>query len=243
MPRVLQAEVYENSMQLLHGFQRGHNDAQDTSMRRIEFLEKELDQAKAEVARGDEVRRELREKQAECKELAEALEELEAQQGAEIQRAVEAARKEWQAEVAHRERGDETTPVGDPRAEAPTGALPGASVRRQSPGANGAGGEGNPVGDGDNDREKEAASRVVGGLSGKEGDGVEAPADAQERGLGEGGQEASWGQQVEDLQVQLDGVCEERDLLQHRCCDAEEKNKRLERELHRMMDMQVCARM
>ena len=103
-------------------------------MRRIEFLEKELDQAKAEVARGDEVRRELREKQAECKELAEALEELEAQQGAEIQRAVEAARKEWQAEVAHRERGDKTTPVGDPRAEAPTGALPGASVRRQSPG-------------------------------------------------------------------------------------------------------------
>jgi len=40
----IKAEVYENSMQLLHGFQRGHNDAQDTTMRRIEFLEKELDQ-------------------------------------------------------------------------------------------------------------------------------------------------------------------------------------------------------
>ena len=225
MPRVLQAEVYENSMQLLHGFQRGHNDAQDTSMRRIEFLEKELDQAKTEAATSDEVRRELREKQAECKELAEALEELEAQQGAEIQRAVEAARREWQSRVSHREIGDEETPAGVPMGG------PGASSLRPSLGANGAGDEGNPVGDGDSDREKEAASRVVGGLSGKEGDGV-----------GEG-LEASCGQEAEDLRVQLDGVCEERDLLQHRCCDAEEKNKRLERELHRMMDMQVCARM
>ena len=96
---MLQAEVYENSMQLLHGFQRGHVDAQETSMRRIEFLEKELDQAKSDLANSAGLRQELLEKQAECRELTEALEELEAQQSADTQRAVEAASREWQARL------------------------------------------------------------------------------------------------------------------------------------------------
>jgi hypothetical protein len=37
---------------------------------------------------------------------------------------------------------------------------------------------------------------------------------------------------------QLDVTSEDRDQLQHRCCDAEEKNRRLERELNKMTDLQ-----
>ena len=75
----MKGDVVENSMQLLHGFQRSHIDAQDMSTRRIAFLETELDQANKELARFSDVRRELLKKQAECKELSEALEELELQ--------------------------------------------------------------------------------------------------------------------------------------------------------------------
>lgn len=216
-----QAEIYESSMQLLHGFQRGQIDAQDTSMRRIEFLEKELDQAKSDLASSDRVRRELLEKQAECKELTEALEELEAQQSAEIQRAVESARREWQSHGEQEQGSDMLASQSLNK----FGLRPGVGV-------NGFGGEVNPVGDSDSDRERETGSGAVAGVSNQvDGEGAQAGAVA-------GLMEASRGQEVEDLQMQLDAVCEERDQLQHRCCDADEKNKRLERELHRMMDMQ-----
>ena len=130
-------------MQLLHGFQRGHIDAQETSMRRIEFLEKELDQAKSDLASSAGLRQELHEKQGECRELTEALEELEAQQSAETQRAVEAAAREWQARLVAV--GDEGRGSGVPGK--------GGEIMSSSDGraslvwVTGVGGEGIPIGD------------------------------------------------------------------------------------------------
>jgi len=75
----MKGDVVENSMQLLHVFQHSHSEAHEMATRRIAFLETELDQAKKELAHFPDVRRELLRKQVECKELSEALEELELQ--------------------------------------------------------------------------------------------------------------------------------------------------------------------
>ena len=150
-------------------------------MRRIEFLERELDAAKAGTASADALRSELKQREDECRELHEAIEELETGLKNEVQRAVGVARLEWQLCYL----GD-----GDGGDTATTACAP-SDLELASPG-----GEGNPVGDSDSEREREVSRE------------------------------------------QLEILSEERDLLQHRCCDAEEKNRRLERELHRIMDIQ-----
>jgi chromosome segregation ATPase len=75
----IKAEVFENSVQLLQGHQRAH----DQSMQRITHLERELEQVNAGSANVEDLRRRLEERQIECTELQQALEELELQQIAE----------------------------------------------------------------------------------------------------------------------------------------------------------------
>eukprot|EP00960_Hanusia_phi_P034094 750849-Hanusia_phi.AAC.2 len=87
----MKAEIYENSMSLMREVQKGHNDSQEISARRIAFLERELDAARSECASMDHLSRELEMKRNECNELQEALEELENEKGLEIAAAVEQA--------------------------------------------------------------------------------------------------------------------------------------------------------
>jgi hypothetical protein len=206
----IKAEVYENSMQLLHGFQRSHNEAQEQSMRRIAHLEKELDQVKADSANVEDVRRALEERQDECKELTEALEELELQQSAEREererergRAIEAAR--LNARIECQQQFDLILA---------NKALEVARAHQH---------ESRAV-----ESESEHTSRAV-------------ESESEHTGAGDGPARARGGQEVEDtqeIQEHLDKVCEERDQLQHRCCDAEERNRRLEAELQKMMELQ-----
>ena len=161
----MRAEVYENSMGLIHQLQSGHKEALDASNQRISFLEKELEIARAEAGEGGGVE-EIARLRAEVEELTQAIEELE---------------REKDHEVAAARR------VGVPK----------------------------------------GAGAALGSSSGG--------ADAAKLAKMEA-EIASLKERLREAVADREGAEEERERLQHRLCDAEERNTRLASEVKRMGD-------
>ena len=168
-------------------------------MRRIEFLERELDQAKTDMDEIETLRSDLKQREDECKELQEALEELEGQQQTEVRRAIESARREWQEEICQVAMKNDRNTLQSPGADDSKASSADVAIGKlKCSGAefDGAGGEGNPVGtiESDSRRERECSGRAV-----------EHRDDALE---------SSQAHELENMKEQLDLVSEERNQLQ-----------------------------
>ncbi|EKX42002.1 hypothetical protein GUITHDRAFT_111856 [Guillardia theta CCMP2712] len=184
----MKAEIYENSMSLMREVQKGHNDSQEISARRIAFLERELDAARSDCSNMEMLSRELETKKNECNELQEALEELENEKRVEIAAAVEQACADLRRSL---------------------------QVADESHGSH--------------EQADKQDTKVDGSLE-------ENMADYHLNQTTQGNKYTD--EEFEAMNAQLERVSEDKESLQHRLCDAEEKNKRLERELHRMSDIQ-----
>ena len=76
---VQKSELYEDAMRIMHTMRVQHNDMVKAQMERICFLESEVEPARKEAQRCRELDEELVQKRSECKDLQDALEELENQ--------------------------------------------------------------------------------------------------------------------------------------------------------------------
>lgn len=94
----IKAEVYENSHNIMKEVTRGQQEATETAQRRIQQLEAEVEQMRASVSGGEELAAALEAKSAECIELMQALEELEAEKVADS-RSARAAQADAEAEM------------------------------------------------------------------------------------------------------------------------------------------------